>query len=245
VVEQHHLDELTAGLRDLSRIVIADEDVSSTLDRIAALAVHAINGCDIAAVSLVRERGVIETLGATGPEAEEIDRLQYATGEGPCVSSIESHATFRMDDVRTEERWPRFAEAAAGRGVGSMLSLVVELSDRALAALNLYGRLPGAFDDRDVELATVLASQAAVTLANAQTHERDLAKSAQLEEALQTRTVISQAVGILMERQGLTAEEAFDSIRRLSRHINVKVRELATDIVSDSEASPRPPPVDP
>lgn len=230
--------ELDAALQELAGILVSEEDVDSTLSRITHLAVACIVGADFCGVSLVVEgmKGKeIKTVGATNEIAAEVDRVQYEVGEGPCLSSIADQATFKIDDISSDRQWPRFSAAAAHKGVKSLLAFVMQISDKALAALNLFAQKPHAFTREDVRVGALFASHAAFTLANAQTHERDQQKAQQLEQALDTRGVISNAVGILMAQEAVNRDDAFGILRNTSQTLNIKLRVIAEGIVDKAE----------
>ncbi len=230
--------ELDAALQELAGILVSDEDVDSTLSRITHLAVACIEGADFCGVSLVVEgmKGKeIKTVGATSEIAAEVDLVQYEVGEGPCLSSIADQATFKIEDISSDRQWPRFSAAAADKGVKSMLAFVMQISDKSLAALNLFAQKPHAFTREDIRVGALFASQAAFTLANAQTHERDQQKAQQLEQALDTRGVISNAVGILMAQEAVNRDDAFGILRNTSQTLNIKLRVIAEGIVDKAE----------
>lgn len=227
--------ELDDALQELARILVSEEDVDSTIHRITHLAVACIDGADFCGVSLVTKGKEIRTVGATDRIAFEVDRLQYEAGEGPCLSSIAEQATFKIDDIGTDRQWPKFSGAAVDKGVNSLLAFVLQISDEALAALNLFATRPHAFSQEDVRVGAIFASHAAHTLANAQTHEADQQKAQQLEEALATRGVISSAVGILMAQEGLNRDEAFGMLRSSSQKLNLKLRVIAEGVVDKAE----------
>jgi GAF domain-containing protein len=230
--------ELNDALQDLAGILISEEDVDSTLSRITRLAVASIDGADFCGVSLVMKGAKgkeIKTVGATDQIAAEMDRIQYEVGEGPCLSSIANQATFKIDDLSSNRQWPRFAAAAAGKGINSLMAFVMQISDESLAALNLFAKRTQAFTREDVRVGAVFASHAVFTLANAQTHEADQQKAQQLEEALVTRGVISNAVGILMAQEAVNRDEAFGILRNTSQNLNMKLRVIAEGIVDKAE----------
>jgi GAF domain-containing protein len=228
-------NELGDALQGLAGILVSDEDVESTIDRITHLAVACVDGADYCGVSLVTKGKDITTVGATDPIAAEVDRLQYEAGEGPCLSSIADKATFKLDDIGSDRQWPTFSGAAVDKGVNSLLAFVMQISDESLAALNLFARKPHAFSQEDVRVGAIFASHAAHTLANAQTHEADQQQAQQLEEALATRGVISNAVGILMAQEGLNRDDAFGMLRSTSQKLNMKLRVIAEGVVDKAE----------
>ncbi|MDQ3767465.1 MAG: GAF and ANTAR domain-containing protein [Actinomycetota bacterium] len=230
--------ELSDALQELAGILVSEEDIDSTISRITRLAVACIDGADFCGVSLVTKgmKGKeIKMVGATDEIAAEVDRVQYEVGEGPCLSSMADQATFKIDDISSDRQWPKFAAAAVDKGVNSLLAFVMQISDQSLAALNLFARKPNAFTQEDVRSGAVFASHAAYTLANAQTHETDQQKAQQLEEALATRGVISNAVGILMAQEGVNRDDAFSILRNTSQTLNMKLKVIAEGIVDTAE----------
>lgn len=232
--------DVMESLGELSQLLISEEDVTSTIDKIAQTALQCIDACEYAGISLVMKLKKVKSVGATDPLAREIDEMQHVIGEGPCLTSIEKHATFRIDDFLEEKRWPRFSAEVAKRGIRSGASFVLEVSEESLAAVNLYSSVPGAFSDRDLEVGSILASHAAVALSNAQTHQKNQELVRQLEESVQTRTVIGQAVGVLMAQRSMTRDQAFDVLKSLSQEMNVKLRKLAEQVVEESESKAAP-----
>lgn len=217
--------EFAERMARLARDLLARDSVQSTLDEIAASAVRLVEGCEAAGVLAVR-KGSAVTLSACGDMVRESDRAQGELGEGPCFDLARGAASggervFRIADMtRPHPAWPRFAAAARSLGIGSMAGVLLYTHDEDFGALNLYARRPGAFSE-DIETAGwLLASHAAVALAGARTVD-------QLEHALETRHAIGEAMGILRERHGLSEEDAFAVLRRLSQHHNVKLRDVA------------------
>lgn len=232
--------DVIESLGELSHLLISEEDVTSTINKIAQTALQCIDACECSGISLVMKFKKVKSVGATDPLARGIDEMQHEIGEGPCLTSIEKHATFRIDDFREEKRWPRFSAEVAKKGIRSGASFVLEVSEESLAAMNLYSSIPGAFSDHDLELGTILASHAAVALSNAQTHQKSQELVRQLEESVQTRTVIGQAVGVLMAQGTMTRDQAFEALKRISQGMNVKLKKLAEQVVEESESKAAP-----
>ncbi len=223
--------ELVESLEALSRLVVANEDVSSTVRHIAQLAVHAIDGAEVCSISVAR-RGKIETLAATADVGEKIDQLQYATNEGPCLSSIDKQETFLIPDMERDETWPTFSKrVAADTGMKSMLSYVLDVHEGSLGAVNLTSSEKESFSSDDVVTGSLFAAQAGVALANALTHESDQQQIQQLEEAVKTRQLIGQAVGLVMASQSVDADSGFAMLVRISQNTNVKLRDVAEGLI--------------
>jgi transcriptional regulator with GAF, ATPase, and Fis domain len=223
--------ELIQSVAAVSRLLTANETVESTVGRIAQLSVLALDAADECGISLVTGKQ-IKTVAVTGEVGQKIDNLQIETGEGPCMSSIEKQATFYIPDMAHDETWPAFsARAAAETGISSLVGYVLEVGSGALGAINLMAYTPNAFDEDAIAVGAVFAAQAGVALSNAQTHEKNAQKVEQLEEGIQTRQVIGQAVGIVMATRHLNADEAFEILKTISQHTNVKLKKVAAGLV--------------
>ncbi|MEU1101463.1 GAF and ANTAR domain-containing protein [Streptomyces tibetensis] len=210
----------------LARTLLKQDSVQQTLDEIAASAVRLVDGCDAAGILAVR-KGRAVTLSSCGDMVQESDRLQGELGEGPCFDlarRAEDERVFRIVDMtRPQPDWPRYAAAARELGIGSMTGVLLYTHDEDFGALNLYARRPGTFTEDIATAGWLLASHAAVALSDARTID-------QLEHALQTRHAIGEAMGILMERHGMSDEDAFNVLRNISQHHNVKLRDVAQRI---------------
>ncbi|MDG9710246.1 GAF and ANTAR domain-containing protein [Streptomyces sp. DH10] len=213
----------------LARDLLAQDSVQATLDEIAASAVKLVEGCDAAGILAVR-KGRAVTLAACGDLAQESDRLQGELGEGPCFDLArrrDGERLYRIADLtQPQPAWERFAARARELGVGSMTGVLLYTDREDFGALNLYARRPGTFG-KDIETAGwLLASHAAVALADARTID-------QLEHAMETRHAIGEAMGILMERHKLSEDDAFNVLRRISQHHNIKLRDVAQRVRAD------------
>lgn len=226
--------ELVESLQALSQLVVANEDVASTVGQIARLAVRAIDGAEVCSISVGRQ-GKIETLASTAEVGEKIDEVQYAVNEGPCLSSIDSHETFHIRDMEQDETWPTFSKrVAAETGTKSMLSFVLDVHEGSLGAVNLTSSQIDSFSSEDVVTGSLFAAQAGVALANALTHESDQHQIHQLEEAVRTRQLIGQAVGLVMGSQRVDADAGFAMLVRISQNTNVKLREVAEGLIDEA-----------
>ncbi|MCI3928521.1 GAF and ANTAR domain-containing protein [Streptomyces sp. AN091965] len=207
----------------MARELLAQTSVDDTLRRITASATELVEGCDAAGILVLHGKDV-ETLAPTSQLVVDSDRLQGRVGEGPCFDAARSSRgarVFRIADFSKEQpRWPAYAPRAHRLGVGSMMGFLLFTEDTDLGALNLYSHEPGAFTEASELAGWLLASHAAVAFSSARTH-------AQMEQAVATRHLIGEAMGILMGSHRLTEEQAFDVLRRYSQENNVKLREVA------------------
>jgi GAF domain-containing protein len=222
-------DPLTGALHSVSTFLLSDEDFDRTARRVADLALEAFPAADYVGLSLLHD-GKVHTAAYTDPFVLEVDAEQYATGEGPCLQAIAARTVFQVDRSDQDQRWPQFGPRAAGKGVNSVLSLPLVI-DGTVGALNLYARSSAAFEHADHAFGSLFGSQVAVALHNARIYAERARLAEQLNEALTSRAVIDQAKGILMERERIGADEAFDMLRAISRDNNIKLREVARLLV--------------
>ncbi|MFD5828299.1 GAF and ANTAR domain-containing protein [Lentzea sp. NPDC060358] len=208
--------QLTGIARDLQR----QRGEQATMDAIAHSAVGTVPGAEHAGIMTVQGRREVRTVATTGALPGEVDQAQFDAGEGPCLTALYAAKTVSVPDVVADDRWPAFALRAADLKVGSMLSFQLYVEDEDLGALNLYSSALGAFDEESEHIGNLFAGHAAIALAAAQ-------ERTQLGDAVQTRDLIGQAKGILMERHQVDADRAFAILVRASQHTNVKLRDIA------------------
>jgi len=231
-VSARRTTDLEEQLRSQAHALTA-ETVQGTMQRIVDLAVVTIEGCDHASISVL-EGTQIATQVCSDPRVADVDVLQYDTGEGPCVDVVNQGTTsVYAEDLTDDPRWPRFGPRAAAAGMRSLLAIRL-LGDRTLGALNLYARLPRAYGATDRATGVIFATHAGIALAAAEART-EAHRVEHLEQALSSRELIGQAQGILMERERITANQAFDVLRRGSQHLNVKLREVAQRVVDTGE----------
>lgn len=194
-----------------------------TIERIAEFAMTATS-CDDAGIMLVRGRNQIETAAATSSRVGESHNLQIIFDEGPCLDAIEGGPLYLSNNTAADLRWPAWGPAVSELGMQSVLSLRLETRARRYGSLNLYADRTDAFDDDDVAVASIFVTHASVALSSAHNEEG-------LQVAIDARKLIGQAQGILMERYDLDSTRAFEFLRRLSQHHNIKLRDVASWVV--------------
>jgi putative methionine-R-sulfoxide reductase with GAF domain len=211
---------MAAAFAEVARVLQAEETAQRTLQKIVDLAAQMIPGCEEAGVSLVRGQR-IETPAASGELPGQVDRLQYESGEGPCLDAIRSRDVFVTDDLTREQRWPHFAAAAAAEtGVHSMLSFRLFVEHDTLGALNLYSRSTTAFDADSHAVGAVLAAHAAVALASAAEHDK--AERLQQELAASEHSIFTYQqqveVALTLQRSMLAALPQFAGCQLAARY---------------------------
>jgi GAF domain-containing protein len=205
----------------IARGLDAEQGVDATLKALVASAVDAIPGADSAGITLVHKHGLkLDIAYASDQFVVDLDTAQFEVREGPCLYSAYKHRTVRVEDFATEQRWPVFAAHAHDLGAGSQLALQLYVHGQDMAALNVYSRQPGAFTDESEQIGLLFASHAAIAMATARREQ-------QIRAAVDTRDIIGQAKGILMERFKITADQAFQVLTQASADTKIKIRDIA------------------
>jgi GAF domain-containing protein len=226
-------DDLRDSLAALSRLATNRLPLEDLLTRVATYAVQAIPGAEGAGLTLIEEDRS-DTIVATAPFVSEIDAVQYAMGQGPCISAARESRTVMSGSLGADSRWPRFGGTTARLGVHSVVSLPLVTVDGVVGAMNVYAHAKNVFDERAVELGEIFAAPAAIAVQNAQVLARTQRLVAQLRSALETRGVIDRAVGIMMSRSGGTEQEALERLRALSQREHHKLAAVARQIVDEA-----------
>ena len=214
----------------LARVVVADRELSEVLTEITGIARRAMPSVDAASVTLIREDKPF-TAAYDGQMALDADELQYERGYGPCMDAGRAGQMMLVDDMRSDQRWPDYAQHAASHGVLSSLSVPLPFQGATIGALNTYASQPNVFDDNDVELAHEVAAWVAVAVGNAEVAARSSGDLTQLRTTMMTRAFIEQAKGILMERHKIKEDEAFTILTHASQRTNTKLRDVAAELV--------------
>lgn len=225
-------DRLVEAIRQMASFSVVDNVMPDTLRRVSVLARDTV---DIAFVGLTMSvNGRLQTPVYTDEASPEIDSAQYETGIGPCLDSYRDGVINEIPSTSADLRWPPFSHACLAHGVQSTLSVPVKTGDETIGALNFYARTEHAFDDEALTLAEAFAAQAAIVITNATAYWEAKALGEQLTQALESRVVIEQAKGLLMST-GLTADNAFEALKKASQRQSRKLHDIAAGIVADAE----------
>lgn len=220
--------DLAGRLSDLARELQQEEDTDALLIDIVHAALDLIPHVAEASVSLVMGRRTVQSRAASGELPRKVDALQSATGQGPCIDAAYEERIVRVPDMGREERWPDFAQAAYDAGARSMLAFQLFVKGDSLGALNLYGDDVNVFDQESEQVGLLVGAHAAVAFSDAQ-------EISQLNRAMDTRDLIGQAKGILMERFKVSSQQAFQILTRASSETNVKLRDVADHLTRSGE----------
>lgn len=209
-----------------------DRDPDTILDRVSHYA-RLLLDADDAGVMRIITRQKVETPAATTDRVDQAHQLQAQFDEGPCLDAITGRATYVSNDVKGDSRWPRWGPAVVEIDILSAVGVRLATRERGYGSLNIYANRAGAFSAADIELAELLAAHATTAFAAAE-------RAAGLETALESRTTIAQAQGILMQKFDIDADAAFDFLRRISQHENRRLFAVAEAIVVQRNANARP-----
>jgi len=210
-----------------ARDIHAAMGLEESLEAIVRSAATSLPDIDFVGISVGYPDGRLETLAASDDAVLTFDKMQYDAGSGPCIYAMEAEAVMRVEHAAEETRWPDFMPTAVAAGLRSMLGVRLLVDDERMAALNMYSVSSATLDDDLESLAELFASYAALTLGFVRRED-------QLTRALESRRLIGQAIGIVMERYSVDEKRAFRYLTRVSNDSNVKLRDLAAEIVGET-----------
>ena len=220
--------DIAEALAEAAREIDSQHDLPSTLDAIVHTAARSLPDIDHVGITIAHRIGDIETWAGTGPLVWELDALQHELAEGPSVHALTVDAVTTVNHLAHETRWPRYVPRAVERGLKAQMGLRLYVEDKTLGGLNLYSTRAEVIDPEVANMAVLFATHAALVLGRVRQEEN-------LNTALQTRKLIGQAVGIVMERFMLGEAAAFAYLTRVSQHSNTRLRDVAEELVNQAE----------
>lgn len=220
--------DLPARLGEIARELQHEEDTDSVLAGIVHAALELVPHAAEASISLITGRRTLDSRAASSDLPRKVDALQSETGQGPCLDATYEKRVVSVPDLSSDSRWPAFSRPAFDLGARSMMSFQLFVNGDHLGALNLFGRDIGVFDAESERIGALVAAHAAVAVAGSQ-------QVSQLTQALDTRDLIGQAKGILMERYKITAQQAFLLLSRASSEMNIKLHDVAEQLTVSGE----------
>jgi GAF domain-containing protein len=227
-----------AAVASLTRYFVGNQTLGETLHDVARFSIQAVPRTDHVGITFLVD-GKLKTSVFTHPEVPDIDQAQYRTGDGPCIDAYRTATPYLIRSTLEPGRWQEFRDSAARHGVLSTLSLPLMAHDGAIGALNMYAEVEDAFSEEDQRVAELFATQAAFVLANAQAYWDARTLSENLDEAMKSRAVIEQAKGIIISTMGCDADEAIRVLVEQSQSQNIKLREIAAELVRNAARQSR------
>jgi GAF domain-containing protein len=222
--------DLADRIAEVARLLKDGEAEPAVLHRVTALGAELVPGAAGAAVTIAGSRPL--TFAVSGPRVGQLHELQFSAGEGPAVETLRHNEPRRIDDTATEPRWPRFCQAAQERGFASCLMLPLRTDQQPAGTVSFYAARPRTFIGTVHDIATLFAAQGGSAVVNAAVFRECREMIDNLHTALESRALIEQAKGILEAKLGVTPEQAFRLLNRMSQNSNRKVRLIAADLIA-------------
>lgn len=223
-------------MSELAGLLLSTESFEELLQGVTELSVRVIEPVATCGITLAQDDRVF-TVASADALARQLDEQQYEHEMGPCLQSLSSGEVVAAVDLATEDRWEAYPAIAMAQGILAILSTPLIVGGKPVGVLNLYARTPHAFGAVDRQLAELLAGQAAIAITAALRRYDEITLSDHLRVALSSRSVIDQAIGIVMAQRRCDPEEAFGTLRIISQRRNIKLRTVAAELV---EATGRP-----
>ena len=230
----------TGDLRELHGALLGTQSVEQFLHEMAAMAARLVGG-GLSCGMTMQPSGKPVTVACSDRVAAQVDEVQYELDEGPCLHAMRDGSMVRIEDTAEKARWPEFEAQAASHGIRSCLALPLNAGGKPVGALNLYSRRASAFGATEARRAENFAENASGALSRAMRLASHAALIEQLRSSLVSRTVIDQALGIIMAREHCTQARAFAILRSASQNSNVKLRDIAGAVVTSITGEPPQP----
>jgi GAF domain-containing protein len=227
-------------LTDLQKVLLSTQTLEQFLQELATLAARLVTD-GVSCGMTMRSTGRPATVACSDPLAMEIDEVQYRLDDGPCLHAMRSGDRVGIEDTAGQAQWPRFEAAAQARGIRSCLALPLVADGKPVGALNLYALDVAAFGPAQVRHAENLAENASGALSLMLRLASYSELTDQLRSSLTSRAVIYQALGVIMAQERCTQARAFEILRIASQNSNVKLRDIASAIVTSVSGEPPQP----
>ncbi|MGE0780241.1 GAF and ANTAR domain-containing protein [Mycolicibacterium sp.] len=210
-----------------------DADSETVIAELAEHAAVEIPGAQYAGITVTRDAKHIETPAATHHWPLLLDKIQQRHLEGPCLTAAWDEKTVHVADLETDERFPNYRrDALTETPIRSIMAFQLFIAGQTIGALNVYSEQPDVFGPESRTLGLIFAAHSSVAFNSARRDE-------QFRRALTSRDIIGQAKGMIMERYGVDAVQAFELLRKLSQDSNVPLAKVAADLVATAQ-SPSP-----
>lgn len=230
----HSRRDRNGDFQRLHELIAGAEDIKGFLDGMtsyAAAALSRASGASIQCAVTLRRRKREVIIAGSSDAAVVLDGIEQALGDGPCVYALTTNQMILVADVHNDGRWPEYAKSLEAAGAKGVLGVPLPLGEDASAALNFFTLEPGRFTQDVTEEAAVFADMAAQALRLAlRIATADLVVE-DLKAAMERRTAIDLACGIIMTQNNCSQSDAFDFLPEASQHRNEKVHDIAADIV--------------
>lgn len=215
---------LVSQLAELALSMHQEDSAEATIETVLDHVKSAV-GAQYAGALLFAGGSGVELVAGSDDVVERAETIQAALGEGPDLDVIDG-TSMLIPDIGAETRWPRWARAVADLGLHGLISVKLSTHDRAFGILTVYAAEPGVFTEDDRSVVEAFARHAAIAVSTS-------VREQNLNAAIDSRKLIGQAQGILMERFSLSEAQAFSVLLRYSQHTNTKLRVIAERVVAE------------
>ena len=229
------LDELTAVFARIKGLLLTEDKVDRALQLLVQAVRDAIPGSAGAGISLFDEQGRGSSTASTAQLVGEADAAQHDLGQGPCVEAWTAGTPVLVHDAAADDRWPLWSEAVASLPVRSVVSTPLAAASGPIGTLKIYAVLPAAYTAATVLLLEKFAVPAATLIAHVQSSETPRHLSGPLKGALSGRDNTNRACGILMERHGLSAEQALRELLRRARTDGTPLSVVCSGLIAGAQ----------
>jgi GAF domain-containing protein len=230
----------SGNLRELHVALLSTQSVEQFLHEMAVMAARLVGGA-LSCGMTMQPGGRPVTVACSDEVAARVDGVQYNLDDGPCLHAMRDGRMVRIEDTADKAHWPEFETQAASYGIRSCLALPLNADGKPVGALNLYSRQASAFGTAEARRAENFAENASGALSLAMRLASRAALIEQLRSSLTSRTVIDQALGIIMAREQCNQARAFSIMRAASQNSNVKLRDIAGAVVTSVTGEPPQP----
>jgi hypothetical protein len=223
-----------AALLQLQDILIGADNVDGFLEGLAGFAASTLSGLAGTAIECaitLKRRRHTSTVAGSSPRAVELDHIEQRVGDGPCIRALFTMAPELLNDVNTDDRWPEYQKRLAENGVYSTLGIPLDIGEGASAALNFFGPAPGVFTPELFDRAVGFGELASRTLHLSVRIGAAQARAQNLEAAMQSRTAIDVACGVIMAQNRCSQKEAMEILTKVSSNRNQKLRDVAAELL--------------
>jgi len=237
--------DIAASITEMQALLLGTETIQEFLAELARLAILTV-GEGLSCGITLQSNGRPLTVASTDALAAQVDEVQYGLDQGPCLHALRTGTLVSIPDLASDQRWAAYAATAIQHGVRSSLSIPLSNGSDTIGAFNLFSRVAGSFGQAATRRAERFAQNASGALSIAVKLADHVALTDQLRASLASRTVIDQAIGVLIGQRRITAADAFAILRTTSQNRNIKLRAFAAQIVEDASGQqPQPPPLRP
>lgn len=224
--------QLVQAFVELADTLVDDYDVDEVLHRLVERCVDLL-GADQAGLMFSDQRGGLAVLASSSERTRLLELFQLQTGEGPCLDCYRTGQPVQASDLtEAGSRWPEFASQALAEGFASVHAVPLRLRQEIIGAMNLFGTQTGDLTGPDLQVAQALADIATIGILHERALRREETLTEQLQTALNNRTTIEQAKGVLAHAGGLEMHEAFDLLRRYARDHRTRIADLASQLTT-------------